>query len=1197
MAIPTPSGGYTPLPVDRLARQGDPTQQPSSAAPVVRPASPRDATLQRLLIPGTGSYVERPPTRSDSDESGDGSVYSSDDEGGQPAPAEPAAPQKSLYTSPLPLQGNDHSVSADAFTGVTRIRGSDIVVGSFITGGTFGEVYRGTWRGEPVALKEIDVAYARRNVPLSDEEIDEVLQWEVSRLATVDHAGVVQFHGVCRKDARTYLVMELCKGSLQGALKGGRIPTDRLWRWMREIAEALAYLHGQGLLHRDLKAANVLIDKFDRAKLADLGVAQVDELLQASEAKAVNKNMQDVVFTAPENIGIPEAGPRHHSSKASDVYALGTLFWQMVSEGAEPSPWRISPPYARAEIVAGRRMPIPADCPPQIRDLILSCWPVRPEDRADIAGVLRQLRAMGPALHPQAAIIESLGELDRSLHARRSQMRMQVPARVSAQAVEGRMEDYWAPTAVDAASSAATTATSATTSTASTTTTSATTTTASASGSTANPARYLEDVFEDFLAQNDPGALLLLGEAGLGKTLGTHLLAEHILKAWWRYLSTPGSANRPRYLPILLRDRVAAWEDTALQDACAGLLPATNAQEVGPQLLVIFDAYDECRFTQAQALNLPEYLGLPDDAKLIITCRPKVVKDAELDERFAVQGRLQVRHHLPFTLDQALDYLRARLDWDDEGHARYRAVLLQSAELRAVLGNPFVLYMLAQSWPTISRQPLESLTRSQIYAGFIRHLVEQGASLLASGVKASLQDNATDLAESYARVAYQTALQAAIWGGSSLAEDKALKNGWAWTRLPQLVEEEARQRYRERNAEVDALSSSRKTNRQRRMILTEEDFVGMRLQAARQMASSLPMRLRSGAYEFVHNSVFEYCVARNLLSIVKSLSSNVTDKKLEGLTHMIEEKTPGALMFIHEELQDKDGSTAAVSGADGDEVRRDCRMAHLYMALGAVFSNTDAHDKAMAYFHKAAEIRERRLGREDPDTAASYSAIGSLLQELGKFPEALDYLRRALDIRERTFGENSTLTAGSYNNLSLVYMHLDQPDEALKYLRKSLELTERLRGIEDSATATCYCNMGQLLSQLDRDEEALEPLQKSLAIRKKVCGPEHPDTAISHNACGTALSHLDRNEEALEHYEKAIAINEAVHGPRHTTTAVCYANIGLALWSLYALDKAIGYLQRALAIFEEVYGPMHHETLTAREHLEKMRRIRRDLLG
>jgi len=125
-----------------------------------------------------------------------------------------------------------------------------------------------------------------------------------------------------------------CGGTLQNKLEKSNpsdLPLSLIWQWSFEIIRGLCYLHENGVLHRDLKSENILLDKNNTAKLADLGVAQVDSLLEDKEAKVVEIGLQDQRFISPENLENPTL-----SSQFTDIFAIGLIFWQMMSGGKIP---------------------------------------------------------------------------------------------------------------------------------------------------------------------------------------------------------------------------------------------------------------------------------------------------------------------------------------------------------------------------------------------------------------------------------------------------------------------------------------------------------------------------------------------------------------------------------------------------------------------------------------------------------------------------------------------------------------------------------------------------------------------------------------------------------------------------------------------------------------------------------------------
>ena len=150
-----------------------------------------------------------------------------------------------------------------------------------------------------MALKQIDLKHAATKLNLTTKEVKEAMQWEVTRLSTVSHPNLVQFYGLYQDgdEGYSYMVMEFCEGgTLQEALKGKDVPWGQRWQWALQISEALVYLHQEGVLHRDLKAENILLNRNGTAKLADLGLAQVDALLQERGIKVVEEGFRDQRF-------------------------------------------------------------------------------------------------------------------------------------------------------------------------------------------------------------------------------------------------------------------------------------------------------------------------------------------------------------------------------------------------------------------------------------------------------------------------------------------------------------------------------------------------------------------------------------------------------------------------------------------------------------------------------------------------------------------------------------------------------------------------------------------------------------------------------------------------------------------------------------------------------------------------------------
>lgn len=245
--------------------------------------------------------------------------------------------------------------------------------------GGFGEVWQAY---DPVLRKHVAVKTALRR----DPDRPAAFLGEARKAAALRHPAVVQVFDVAEADGGWYIVSEFVEGeSLRSRLEAGRVPFDRAARIVAAVAGALHAAHLAGLVHRDVKPANILLDRAGDAYLTDFGLAATEDELPAERWKVSGT----LAYMPPEQV----RGDTHLLDGRADIYSLGAVLYELLT--GRPAVRAADPDEYRELIL--RREPRPPRAidpavPAELERICLTCLAKEVRDRyrtaADLAADL-----------------------------------------------------------------------------------------------------------------------------------------------------------------------------------------------------------------------------------------------------------------------------------------------------------------------------------------------------------------------------------------------------------------------------------------------------------------------------------------------------------------------------------------------------------------------------------------------------------------------------------------------------------------------------------------------------------------------------------------------------------------------------------------------------------------------------------------
>ncbi|KAK5657364.1 hypothetical protein OQA88_3430 [Cercophora sp. LCS_1] len=250
----------------------------------------------------------------------------------------------------------------------------DYRLGDCIGKGAFGSVYKAfNWgTGEAVAVKQIKLG----DVPKSELRMIEA---EIDLLKNLHHDNIVKYIGFVKTADCLNIILEYCEnGSLHSICKAyGKFPENLVGVYMTQVLQGLHYLHDQGVIHRDIKGANILTTKDGTVKLADFGVSTSTLAGPDKEAQVVGTPY----WMAPEIIQLSGA------TSASDIWSVGCTVIELLQ--GKPPYHNLAAMPALFAIVNDDHPPLPEGVSPAARDFLMQCFQKDPNLRVSAKKLLR----------------------------------------------------------------------------------------------------------------------------------------------------------------------------------------------------------------------------------------------------------------------------------------------------------------------------------------------------------------------------------------------------------------------------------------------------------------------------------------------------------------------------------------------------------------------------------------------------------------------------------------------------------------------------------------------------------------------------------------------------------------------------------------------------------------------------------------
>ncbi|MEM9458727.1 MAG: tetratricopeptide repeat protein [Myxococcota bacterium] len=965
------------------------------------------------------------------------------------------------------------------------------------------------------------------------------LRREAQAMAKLSHPNVVQVYEVGEVDGQTFVAMELVKGKTVRDWMN-RQPRPG-WRACVELfgqlGAGLVAAHEQGLVHRDFKPGNAMIDDKGRARVLDFGMVRLKEDEAADDPSAtLQKLRRDIYAQMPSRSDLTQTG-----------MVLGTPAYmapeQMGGEPTDPRSDQFSFCVTLYEVLYGER-PYEGDLLP---DLFASMCNgvVRPAPAgSDVPQALRRVLLRGLATAPgeRWPSMEALLEALRGVAAPRRRRGIAVVAGVGLLAIGGGLGAMWTLEMLERCTGAR---------------------------------KQLAGVWDDARRQEVKAAILgtqLPYAAGTWERVEPQL--DGYADAWAAEHTDACEATHSRgeqseeEMSLRMGCLHQRWQYLRATVGELGRADATVAERA-VQAVTSLPGLSWCRDLEALRAEVPP----PEDPAVV---EQVAVLDEILVEAKAKQAAGRYEEGLRLADEvvdegRALDYapLMARA-WQQQGRLRINMGDYEGAVevLRRAYQVAVTHTMKAEAADVSTALMLvlgDLLVRHEEARGWAEHAQPLSWAAGTDDARAGYLDSLGKVADSEGK--YEEARD--LCGRALAIRQRALGSDHPDVALSldslgsvaywQGKYEEARDFHRRALAIREKVLGPDHPD-----VATSLNSLGIvaKSKAEYDKASKLYERSRV---------IWENALGADHPTVAISLTNLGRVAYRRGNYEEAREFNERALAIRQEAL-----------GPDHPHV------AFTLNFLSDVANSQGKYEEVRELNERALAISEKSLDPDHPFVALSLEGLGDAAYSQGEYEQAREFYERALAIREKTLGPGHPKVAASLDSLGHVAKLEGRYEQARELYERALAIREEALGAAHPEVATSFDSLGRVAHRQAEYEQARELHERALGIREEALGPDHPEVASSLHGLGNVAHSQGKYEQARALYERALGIREEALGPEHPEVARLLSNLGFGADLQGKHEEAQDFHERALAIMERAFGRDHPDVASSLNNLGRV---------